>query len=94
MDKELDALIAIHARNVELSAKAWTIMCRAQEASMKARDEEHKSADAIAEYLKKKIEPTLALLNTNFSPVSIDVDLGNDRGARNLRKLIGSGSKH
>ena len=66
---EFDKMLEEHAKVVHESAKAWTIMCDAQEKSRETRDAEHKSAKKIKEYISSRIK--LNLENSRFEPVEL-----------------------
>lgn len=88
MDKELEQMLKEHAAIVEKAAASYRAMINAQTAHSKNREAEHESAEKIAKYLEDQLEPTLKEIDPVYYPVSIDVDLGSDRGRRNLKKLM------
>lgn len=70
MSATLDELLARHAENVRLSQAAWLAMVEAQAACREAREREHETHDAIADYLNGRVRDTAGISDTSrFEPV-------------------------
>lgn len=84
----LEQALQDHTKIVEKAAASYRALHEAQKVHNANRDAEHESAERIAKLLQDQIQPSLISIPDEYKPVSIDVDLGDDRARRRIRKLL------